>query len=731
MTFDDRGRLWITESVEYPRADEGAGRDTVKILDRFDENGRATRIRTFVDDLNIPSGIAVGHGGVWVLSAPDLLFFREENGRAVSREVIVTGFGRTDRHEVPNSLVWGPDGWLYGLNGVFNRSRVVSGDKTFDFTCALYRIHPRTREFRIVSEGTSNPWGLIFERDGQAIISACHWAKDHIFHFVETARYQRQAGPQPAWAWPLGSASDHGHQKTAYCGLAWLSSDEFPPPWRDRIVLGNVHGGAINSDILERDGSTFLSRKAPDLLNANDVWFMPVAQAIGPDGCLWVLDWYDRYHCYQDANRDPEGIDRARGRIWRIRHGDAPAMPTFDLANESDESLVGRLGSPNVLFRERAQRVLAERGTSSARDALERLVRDPHADRRARLHGLWSLIGMGPLPAELHRDLLVSPDSTFRAWAVRAAGEMGEVDSSARERVIALAFDASPDVRLEVAIAARKLRGIDPLVVLVDALSAGEIDRFLPAIAWEGLHDLIACHPTQFVARVAQADLARSPALASILPRAIERLLSEDALDPWSVARLLEKILQGHDDLLVRALGTIAERVPLLSEERSSTCVKALRPAILALAAREDGGIASSTARLLGGRLGIVSLDIDSVFATLADAKLSEDLRVRSLEALVAIEAEGTAAAAAKAIDHASAELAPRLVAALGRLDDSSAMEVLLARVDKLQGEARETALDLLVERQRWARRLLDRVLEGKLPKDTLRPEHLRRILDG
>ncbi len=97
--------------------------------------------------------------------------------------------------------------------------------------------------------------------------------------------------------------------------------------YRHRLYTGNIHGGCINSDRLVRDGSTYRAIAEPDFLTANDAWFMPVAQKVGPDGCLYILDWYDRYHCYQDANRDPEGIDRLKGRLYRVRYKDSPRAP--------------------------------------------------------------------------------------------------------------------------------------------------------------------------------------------------------------------------------------------------------------------------------------------------------------------------------------------------------------------------------------------------------------------
>src|SRR5947199_8385073 len=156
MTFDERGRIWITESLEYPRQSAGPGRDRIKVLESTKGDGKYDKITVFADGLNIPSGIAVGHGGVWVANAPDILFYKiGPDGKAAGKpEVVVTGLGRDDTHELPNLLTWGPDGYLYGLNGVFNRSHVKHKGKDHDITCALFRIDPRTRSFELFCHRT-------------------------------------------------------------------------------------------------------------------------------------------------------------------------------------------------------------------------------------------------------------------------------------------------------------------------------------------------------------------------------------------------------------------------------------------------------------------------------------------------------------------------------------------------------------------------------------------------
>ena len=208
--------------------------------------------------------------------------------------------------------------------------------------------------------------------------------------------------------------------------------------------MGNIHGNCINCDAITRNGATYAGQPEQDFLSANDAWFMPVVQKTGPDGCLYILDWYDRYHCYQDANRDPAGIDRGRGRLYHVRYKDTPRAPAFDLTKESTPQLVERLHSRNVFFRDLAQRLLAERAEPEAIDQLETLVLDDAAPRAAQMHALWALVGAGPLEPGFHLRLLEHPDADFRAWAVRAAGNQREIAAGLKNKTVALAADPRP-----------------------------------------------------------------------------------------------------------------------------------------------------------------------------------------------------------------------------------------------------------------------------------------------
>jgi putative heme-binding domain-containing protein len=731
MTFDERGRVWLTESLEYPRSSPGKGRDRVKVID-VGPDGKAAKVTVFADGLNIPSGIAVGHGGVWVANAPDILFYKiGPDGKAAGRpEVVVTGFGRTDTHELPNSLVWGPDGWLYGLNGVFNYSHVRHRGKDYRFTCAMFRIHPRTRDFQLFCEGTSNPWGIAFDPEGSAFVSAC--VIDHLWHLTETGYYLRQGGPYPPFTWVLGSIVKHRHQKAAYCGLHYFDSDSYPREYRDRLYMGNIHGGCINVDVLRRQGSTYSAASAPDFLTANDQWFMPVSQKTGPDGSLYILDWYDRYHCYQDANRDPKGIDRLHGRLYRVRYADTPRAGKFDLAKESDDKLIGRLSSPNVYFRDVAQRILTERASPGLRRKLEKAVLDGTLPRKARMHALWALIGGGPLDPAFHQKLLAHADPGYRAWGVRAAGNAGKVGAAIRDKVVALAKDSSGDVLLQTAIAARKLEGVDAIAVLVEVLANCKNDKLIPGIVWQNLQPLLEADAAKLLAVLHRRR--GTPNLGLLLPRALDRILGARKPDPAALADLFALVANGKDadvNAARRVLAALATKVqngevpagagkdlrsrllPKLHQElrkdRSGLRVEA---ALLAAAWKDRRGLAAARALL--------------------SKEHGEGVRIRALETLAAARDEGVLERVGEWLaDRRSLSIAFRsgVLSAVGRLDDDNAAGVVLAAYPTMEVDLKPRAVELLTQRANWAKALLKAVADKKLPASAINVNQARRLL--
>jgi putative membrane-bound dehydrogenase-like protein len=770
MHIDEKGRFWITESLEYPKRAAGPGIDRVKVIEIGDD-GKAKKITTVIEGLNIPSGIAVGHGGVWVANSPDILFYKVgPDGKAAGKpEVVVTGFGRDDTHELPNSLTWGPDGYLYGLNGVFNRSSVKQDGKTFDFTCALFRIHPRTKKFDIFCEGTSNPWGVTFNDNGDAFISAC--VIDHLWHLTQTGYYHRQGGPYPPFTWKIESIVKHKHQQAAYCGILWFDSDAYPEEYRKKLYMGNIHGNCINADELTRDGSTYFAKPRPDFLSANDAWFMPVVQKVGPDGCMYILDWYDRYHCYQDANRDPKGIDRLRGRLYRVRYKDTPRAKAIDLTKESPAQLIKRLEDPNVFIRELAQRNLCERligATSPAKadqDALidaagelAKMVRNPKAPRVARM-AASSAVSMIPdwgaedfeLDDPALRSMAVRTFATHNAQGIaywRGRAEKAEDQEKARKhaqfvyerfaklahQISLLANDSSPDVRLQVAIAARNLPGVDPLPLLLDVLNNCGNDKLIPHIVWQNLHPLLEERSDDFLKQVAKLDLEKSANVLNLMPRIVDRVLAVKKQDPQALVSLVT-VLSGSPKSHASAANVLALlNTKVQTGELAGDKLKALEgrllPVVKELQFHKNLPLASE-ATLLGA-----VLKDETCMQTARDMltlSIQPDaLRLKSLEVLIAA---GDAAILDISRDllknpkAASPALRGNVLTALGKFDNPKVAGLVLDNYKVLEPELQPKAIELLTQRAAWSKELLSEIEKKRIPPSAVNVNQIRKLL--
>ncbi|MEE2885894.1 MAG: PVC-type heme-binding CxxCH protein [Planctomycetota bacterium] len=732
MAFDAQGRIWITESLEYPRRSAGKGRDRIKVLQDTDHDGKVDKVTVFADGLNIPSGIAVGHGGVWVANAPDLLFMRDTDGdlKADQTEVIATGFGRQDVHEVPNSLTWGPDGYLYGLNGVFNHCHVTQdlnrdgqpdGGKTWHFTCAMFRIDPRSRRFEIFCEGTSNPWGIAFDENGSAFISAC--VIDHLWHLIETGYYRRQGGAYPPHTWKLESIVSHKHQKAAYCGITWFDSDAYPEEYRGHLYMGNIHGNCINSDSVARADSSYRGSPRPDFLSVEDAWFMPVVQKTGPDGCLYVLDWYDRYHCYQDANRDPKGIDRLKGRLYRIVHSSTPRYRGIELQSLSSAELLRRLADPNVLIRRLSQRLLTERLEPTLRPQLERMAMDTKVSRKGRLHALWTMIAMGSLDQEFHLKLTRHPDSTFRAWAVRAAGNFGTITDRLKSRIRSLARDVAADVRLQVAIAARKIEGLDAMPLLIEVLAHSGEDRVLHKIAWQNLHPLLSDGAVHFLELVNKLESKQQAWLGEILPRAAEHILSEGKAPPEITAQIMTLTARDNPGIARRCMQSLTDQVQAGQlATAAETSLKALLGSTLDKVLNGDASNPMFTDAALLAASWKQPKALSVVRRLVEDGNASNEHRIRGMSSLVKGGDPQVVKILADILSTSKTNyaLSAGMLGAVGQVQDPALAGVLVDAYQHMNPSLRPVAVQLLTQRAPWRDRLLRAIETKAIPTTAL-----------
>ncbi len=416
MAFDERGRIYVAEAHSYPqKRGPGKGLDRVVVFSDADGDGSFETRRVFIEGLDLVSGLEVGFGGVWIGAAPELLFIPDRDRDLVPdgpAEVILNGWGYQDTHETLNSFVWGEDGWLWGTHGVFTHSRVgppgcAEADRV-PINAGVWRFDPRTRRFEVVAHGTSNPWGLDFDADGEALIEGC--VIPHLWHIVPGGRYQRQAGSHfDAWvSEDLPTIADHVHWigdtphsgngrsndaggGHAHCGLVVVQSPAWPAWTQGLVLMGNIHGNRIVADRVEPRASTYQGRHHGDFLLAHDPAFRLIAMRFGPDGHLYFIDWYDRQACHRT---ETEIWDRTNGRLYRLASESRAGYAPISLPDDQAPLVQVAIEDPSVWTRRHARQQLAERGVPSTLvEHLWKIAQTEPANTSARAVRLLHAVG--------------------------------------------------------------------------------------------------------------------------------------------------------------------------------------------------------------------------------------------------------------------------------------------------------------------------------------------------
>lgn len=572
LAIDDRGRVWIAEAYEYPvRAKDGAGTDRILIFEDTNGDGRLDSRTVFAENLNLVSGMEVGFGGVFVGAAPYLLFIPDRDGDDVpdgEPEILLDGWGYEDTHETLNAFIWGPDGWLYGCHGVFTHSRVgkpgTSDEDRIPLNAGIWRYHPVKHSFEVFAYGTSNPWGVDFDDHGQAFATAC--VIPHLFHVIQGARYQRQAGSHfnPHIYQDIQTIAEHRH----FVGNQWNDSDRkrsdelggghahagamiylggsWPEEYRSHILMNNIHGNRLNMDKLTKQGSGYVGSRAPDFLLTGDVWSQMINMRYGPDGQMWVIDWYDANQCH---HREEDAHDRTNGRIYRVVYGNPPRVKV-NLQEVDNQRLVEMLSNRNDWYVRHARRILQERAAEGAAGpgvwaAIQKqlLAEGPV---ETRLRHLWALHVTGGLTPTLARQLLEDPEPMMRAWTIQLLVESteGDLPNDMLKQFEDMArTDASPVVRLYLCSAAQRM-SIQDRWTLVENLSMhpeDATDHNLPLMVWFAAEPFAKADP--------QRALAFAMSAGSSLPRVRDFMVRTiGSHDPAATLSLLIDGLSQADD---------------------------------------------------------------------------------------------------------------------------------------------------------------------------------------
>lgn len=753
FTFDARGRLWVVEGHSYPqKRPEGEGLDRVLIFSDEDGDGNFETRKVFTEGLNLVSGMEVGYGGVWIGAAPQLLFIPDKDGDDKPDgppQVLLDGFGYADTHETLNSFMWGPDGWLYGNQGVFNKSMIgkpgaADADRK-ELGAGVWRYHPTRHVFEIFAHGGSNQWGLDYDEHGQIFMTHCRsfWGEGLTTHVMQGGNYWNQVngGYAPfisAKALPglplmknyLLASARYGHgeggagkagSREVYGGHSHVGTmiylgTNWPAEYRNQLFTHNLHGHQLNRQINQRLAGGYNTVHAgSDMLFCSDPQYIGVDLKVGPDGAVYISDWYDPRLCH---NPNVELWDRGNGRMYRMKF-DATYKPVsvnyheayhgvlvaVQLQNSDWDARMGRL--------ELSERAAAGQDLANARRALLGLT-NTHPDELVRLRCVLALHAIGRLDDALIGQLLKDESEYVRGWVIQLACEL-EPSPAVQSLLIQQAqADDSLLVRRYLASALQRLPAETAWQVAATLISQPEnaADRDLPLLIWQGMAHLVEMdlpHGLQL------ADATQVPAIADYLL--------------WYSAKLSE---EGRDRLAERLAAADAKDRPRLL-------------ALFAHAVRDMRGLAVPAAwsqiseSLYDSPDAELRAGAETLGAAFADAKLFERLR-----SVLANEQSSNAAKThalsllandpspenyplfLRLIDNP--QLAPQTLPLLSRFDQSEVAPRVLERLPNWQGATNDAALELLSGRVAWANQLLDAVAAGKLEKSRLTAYYARQM---
>ena len=733
LATDERGRLWVVESHSYPQwiRDGKPGKDRVLIL--TPQKDGTYRTTVFLDNGTNLSGIAIGHGGVWLCASPNLLFIPTKDDKpAGPPRVLLDGWSLDAKHNVFNSLLWGPDGWLYGCNGIMATSHVGKpGTPRKDrvpMNCGVWRYHPQRHIFEPVAWGTTNPWGLDFNSHGEMFITNC--VIKHVFHVVPGAHFVRMYGQDLKphrftliesiaehihwgggnWTTSRGGKGEHdkaggGH---AHAGAMFYLGGKWPAKYHDQLFMCNIHGNRLNMDAIERKGSGYVAKRAPDFLFANDEWFRGLIVSASHDGHMYVVDWHDTGECHNYDKTHPSG------RIYKVVFGEQPFAPV-DVGVWSDAKLVAALAEPNEWTARQAARLLRERHVAGKLEAatlplVHKLAQ--HKDSRYALRALCLLRDWEPLASVAKRleAIAAARDAVLRRWEVRLAfaDNQKPLDPDSLKRLSGLIHEEKDaSVRLAYASALQRLAVADRLgVALALSQHRGDADdAYLPAMVWYGTEPLATATP-----EVAAANLARFG--FPLVRRHLARRLALRVDEATNVLDLLTQSLLGTDDAAVQrdvltGMGeALAGRSKLPTPRDWTKVYERLRSS--------DDAEVRRRVMQLSLLFGIDRVKPD-LMRLVRDTKARVAERTFALETLLDTGDEGNRDLVVGLLEDAG--LARPAIRALARFDDPATPKRLLDRYARLAPEAREEVVGTLTSRPTYALALLDAIEAKTVPR--------------
>lgn len=722
--WDDKGRLWVAENRDYESRGSGfsnSGDSRIVILEDTDQDGVADSRKVFLEGIPFPSGIAVGFDGLFLGAPPNLLFVPDKDGddRADMDdiEVRLTGWGIRDRHETINSLHWGPDGWLYGLEGFATPSKIrkpkdkgklyahkepfpadlLEGEGV-DINGGVWRYHPTKDRFEVVAHGFSNPWGIDYDAKGQLFISAC--VIPHLFHVIPGGIYHRQGGKHfnPYVYNDIRTIVDHRH-RSAHGGARVYQSDAFPSEQRGRLFMANIHEHAVLSDILKPQGSGFIASHGEEVLLANNAQWIGFSLEIGPDGALYVLDWHDADICGKEVAHKETGRvfrlspEESLADQWEGRYGDLAELSDVELVelqtNESDwHARRARL----ILQGRAAKQTISAEAKTKAKSILQNSGNEDH-----RLKALWTLHLIQGLEEPEVWAMAQDKDEYIRAWSIQMLCEDKSPSLEALASFETLAEeDPSPIVRMYLAAALQRMEKGDRWTIAEALLqhSADAEDHNIPKMIWFGIETLVQEDPQR---ALTLAQGSKIPYVAECIARRIV-----DAGAPEQVIAQLNQKGAGREHLLAGLIAGLEGQSSITPPDNWAQAYKKLKRnkklAPLALAVAQQFGDAEAAQQ----------------FMTTVKAKSAPvEERRQALEALAREQWEPLKGLLPNLLNDPA--LRQEAIKAIANFEERSLGELLLERYPDFNTADQQITIQTLSSRS-----LYGRLLTSALKKETI-----------
>ncbi|QEC51894.1 putative membrane-bound dehydrogenase-like protein [Anseongella ginsenosidimutans] len=489
MNWDAQGRLWVVSSTAYPHLKTGEiANDKIFILEDTDGDGAADKSTIFAEGLTVPTGILPGDGGVYVANSTEILHLSDTDGdgKADTRRKILDGFGTGDAHHLIHTFRWGPEGRMYFNQSIYIHSHVETpwGIRRLEGG-GVWKLQPQTLELDVYAKGLINPWGLRFDKFGQSFLTDGAGGEGINYAFPG-ATFVTSPGAER-----ILRGLNPGQPK--HCGLDIVSGRHLPESWQGSLIANDFRANRINRFQLEEQGSGYASKQMPDLLWTDHVAFRPVDITIGPDGAIYVADWYNPIIQHGEVDFYDPRRDHQRGRIWRITAKDRDLVKKPELAGAAVTELLDALKEPEAWTRSQARQLLKERGAKEVapalKDWIEALDKENEEYERLKLEALWVSQAIDTYNGPLLESLLNAKDHKVRAAALRALQLWHKQTDNLEAILQKAANDTHPQVRLEAVIALRTLNSAEAAKSALAVLDQ-PMDEFLDFALWQTVQQL-------------------------------------------------------------------------------------------------------------------------------------------------------------------------------------------------------------------------------------------------